>query len=188
MVYIHAESDTSAVDVLTLLVKKYCIEKPVFDRIFILFDEFGRSIEFTANNPRVAGDSSLQQIFEAVQNAEGRIVFDAFIQNDLNSYIRRVENAGANISRYVGRYENSEKYYLSSNFETILANLIEKKDDNAFKRIVTRNIDEVYARFHIKIFMNLCHWAAPEIEKRAVWVNQKMYFDVIAKGCYSIHP
>ncbi len=186
--YIHAESDVSAADVLTLLVKKYCIETPVFDRIYILFDEFGRYIEFTANNPRVAGDSSLQQIFEAVQNAEGRIVFDAFIQNDLNSYIRRVENAGSNISRYVGRYENSEKFYLSSNFETILANLIEKKDESAFERIVTRNIDDVYAHFHKNTFMNLCNWAAPEINKRAVWVNQRMYFDVIAKGCYPIHP
>ena len=186
--YIHAESDVSAADVLTLLVKKYCIETTVFDRIYILFDEFGRYIEFTANNPRVAGDSSLQQIFEAVQNAEGKIVFDAFIQNDLNSYIRRVENAGSNISRYVGRYENSEKFYLSSNFETILANLIEKKDDNAFERIVARNIDEVYAQFHKNTFMSLCRWAAPEIDKRAVWVNQKMYFDVIAKGCYPIHP
>ena len=47
--YIHAESDVSAADVLTLLVKKYCIENPVFDRIYILFDEFGRYIEFTAN-------------------------------------------------------------------------------------------------------------------------------------------
>lgn len=186
--YIHAESDVSAADVLTLLVKKYCIETPVFDRIYILFDEFGRYIEFTANNPRIAGDSSLQQIFEAVQNAEGRIVFDAFIQNDLNSYIRRVENAGSNISRYVGRYENSEKFYLSSNFETILANLIEKKDESAFERIVTMNIDDVYAHFHKNTFMNLCNWAAPEINKRAVWVNQRMYFDVIAKGCYPIHP
>lgn len=186
--YIHAESDVSAADVLTLLVKKYCIEKPVFDRIYILFDEFGRYIEFTANNPHVAGDSSLQQIFEAVQNAAGRIIFDAFIQNDLNSYIRRVENAGSNISRYVGRYENSEKFYLSSNFETVLANLIEKKDENAFERIVTRNIDEVYAQFHMNTFMSICRWAAPEIEKRAVWVNQQMYFDVIAKGCYPIHP
>lgn len=186
--YILAESDVSAADILLLLVRKYCIENPVFDRIFIMFDEFGRYIEFAANNPHVAGDSSLQQIFEAIQNAEGRIVFNAFIQNDLNSYIRRVENAGSNISRYVGRYENSEKFYLSSNFETILANLIEKKDDNAFERIVTRNIDDVYAHFHKNIFMNLCNWAAPEINNRAVWVDQRMYFNVIAKGCYPIHP
>ncbi len=186
--YIHAESDVSAADVLALIVKKYCVEDPVFDRIYLLFDEFGRYIEFTANSPSVAGDSSLQQIFEAVQNADGRIVFDAFIQNDLNSYIRRVENAGSNISRYVGRYENSEKFYLSSNFETILANLIEKKDNDKFERIVSTNIDEVYAQFHKNTFMSLCHWAAPEIKKRAVWVNQKMYFDVIAKGCYPLHP
>lgn len=186
--YIYAEADVSASDVLTLLVKEYCIETPIFDRVYILFDEFGRYIEFTANNPRIAGDSSLQQIFEAVQNADGRIVFDAFIQSDLNSYIRRVENVGANISRYVGRYENSEKFYLSSNFETILANLIEKKDDSAFERVVVRNIDEVYAQFHKNTFMSLCRWAAPEIDKRAVWVNQRMYFDVIAKGCYPIHP
>ncbi len=186
--YIHAESDVSAADVLNLLVKKYCIETPILDRIYILFDEFGRYIEFTANNPLVAGDSSLQQIFETVQNAGGRIVFDAFIQNDLNSYIRRVENVGSNISRYVGRYENSEKFYLSSNFETILANLIEKKNEDAFKSIVERNIDDVYSHFSKNTFKNLCNWAAPEIDKRNVWVNQNMYFDVIAKGCYPMHP
>ena len=108
--YIHAESDVSAADVLSLIVKKYCIESPVFDRIYILFDEFGRYIEFTANNPRVAGDSSLQQIFEAVQNADGRIIFDAFIQNDLNSYIRRVENAGSNISGSVTKELKHQRF------------------------------------------------------------------------------
>lgn len=77
---------------------------------------------------------------------------------------------------------------MSSNFETILANLIEKKDNNKFERIVSTNIDEVYAQFHKNTFMSLCRWAAPEIEKRTVWINQKMYFDVIAKGCYPIHP
>lgn len=77
---------------------------------------------------------------------------------------------------------------MSSNFETILANLIEKKNENAFDRIIARNIDEIYAQFHKNIFMSLCRWAAPEIDKRAVWVNQKMYFDVIAKGCYQMHP
>ena len=125
--YIHAENDVSASDVLALLVKKYCVDDPIFDRVYILFDEFGRYIEFTAGNPQIAGESALQQIFEAVQNAGGKIIFDAFIQSDLTSYIRRVENSASNITRYVGRYENSDKYYLSSNFETILANLIEKR-------------------------------------------------------------
>lgn len=186
--YIHAENDVSASDVLALLVKKYCVDDPIFDRVYILFDEFGRYIEFTAGNPQIAGESALQQIFEAVQNAGGKIIFDAFIQSDLTSYIRRVENSASNITRYVGRYENSDKYYLSSNFETILANLIEKKSKPDFDRIIGQNIDAVYAKFHKSVFMSLCSWAAPAINTRSVWVKQPMYFDVIAKGCYPLHP
>jgi hypothetical protein len=186
--YINVDSDISASDILTLLVDKYCKEEKIFDGIYILFDEFGRYIEFTANNPRIAGDSALQQIFEAIQNADGYIVFDAFIQSDLNSYIRRVESNGSNITRYVGRYENSDKYYLSSNFETILANLIEKKDSEKFKNIIEYNIDGLYSNYHKSTFMNLCTWAKPEIQARNVWISERMYFDVIAKGCYPIHP
>lgn len=186
--YINVDADISASDVLTLLVEKYCKEQKIFDCIYILFDEFGRYIEFTANNPRIAGDSALQQIFEAIQNADGNIVFDGYIQSDLNSYIRRVENSGSNITRYVGRYENSNKFYLSSNFETILANLIEKVNNENFKNIVEYNIDIVYEKYHKNIFYNLGRWASPEIECRNVWVNDKLYFDVIAKGCYPMHP
>lgn len=187
-IHINVDADISASDVLTLLVNKYCKENKVFDCIYILFDEFGRYIEFTANKPGVAGDSALQQIFEAVQNADGYIVFDAFIQSDLNSYIRRVENSGSNITRYVGRYENSDKYYLSSNFETILANLIEKKNDTQFENTVEYNIDKIYNNYHKNIFYGLTNWAKPEILDRNVWINESLYFDVIAKGCYPMHP
>lgn len=186
--YINVDADISASDVLTLLVNKYCKEQKIFDCIYILFDEFGRYIEFTANKPKIAGDSALQQIFEAIQNADGHIVFDGFIQSDLNSYIRRVENSGSNITRYVGRYENSDKFYLSSNFETILANLIEKTSEDKFKNIVEYNIDIAYEKYHRNIFFNLCSWAKPEIESKNVWINDKLYFDVIAKGCYPMHP
>ena len=92
----------------------------------------------------MAGESALQQIFETIQNADGTIVFDAFIQSDLNAYLRRAESLGSNIIRYVGRYENSEKYYLSSNFETILANLITKKDMASFGDVIDYNISVKY--------------------------------------------
>ncbi len=186
--YINVETDISAADVLSLIVQKYCIEQKVFDRIYILFDEFGRYIEYTANNPHIAGDSALQQIFEAIQNADGNIVFDAFIQSDLNSYIRRVQNANSNINRYIGRYENSDKYYISANFETILANLIETKNDTAFRNTVEQNIDDIYPSYHQRIFYALNAWARPQIQNRSVWTNSSMYFEVIAKGCYPIHP
>lgn len=184
---IPIEAGISAADVLELLVNKFCVEQNVFRSIYILFDEFGRYIEFTAREPQIAGDSALQQIFEAVQNANGKIIFDAFIQSDLNAYLSRVESS-SNIIRYVGRYENSEKYYLSSNFETVLANLIEKKDPRKFAATVEYNIDSVYARFHQNVFNSLNSWAKPEIAERSVWSNSRMYFDVIAKGCYPLHP
>lgn len=186
--YIHAESAVSAAEVLALLSEEYCIRNNKFDRIYILFDEFGRYIEYTANFPQLAGDSALQQIFETIQNADGTIVFDAFIQSDLNAYLRRAESVGSNIVRYVGRYENSEKYYLSTNFETILANLINKKDMASFSNVIEYNINVKYWNYHQSIFKQLRKWANPEIQTRNVWINEKMFFDVIEKGCYPIHP
>ena len=129
----------------------------MFGKIIILFDEFGRYIEYTAANPSVAGDSSLQQIFEAIQNADGNILFDGFIQSDLNAYLSRIDKS-SNIIRYVGRYEISDKYYISSNFETILANLITKKDEQKFSETVEYNIDEVYRAYNQKIHANLIRW------------------------------
>ena len=42
----------------------------------------------------------------------------------------------SNVSRYIGRYDASDKYRLSSNLETIFANLIERKDKTAFEHII----------------------------------------------------
>ena len=186
--YIHAESAVSAAEVLELLADEYCIRNHRFERIYVLFDEFGRYIEYTAHHPQMAGESALQQIFETIQNAEGTIVFDAFIQSDLNAYLRRAESLGSNIVRYVGRYENSEKFYLSTNFETILANLITKKDTVSFRNMVEYNIGVKYRNYHQNIFRLLGRWASPDIQSRNVWVNEKLYSEVIDKGCYPIHP
>lgn len=185
--YIQWEKGISAGDVISLLEKKYCRgTQKRFRRIIILFDEFGRYIEYTAANPMIAGESALQQIFEAIQNADGNIIFDGFIQSDLNAYLGRIDKT-ANIVRYVGRYENSDKYFLSSNFETILANLIIKKDLIMFKNIVENNIDGTYADFYKKMYTNFLRWNKKAREK-SVWSNNELYTSVIAKGCYPLHP
>lgn len=186
-IYIHWEKGISAGDVISLLEEKYCLgTQKRFRRIIILFDEFGRYIEYTAANPMIAGESALQQIFEAIQNANGNIIFNGFIQSDLNAYLGRIDKT-ANIVRYVGRYENSDKYFLSSNFETILANLIIKKDSIIFKNIVENNIDGIYANFYKKMYANFLRWNKKAQEK-SVWSNNELYTSVIAKGCYPIHP
>ncbi len=184
--YMHWERGISAGDILELLNEKLCIQQKVFDRIIILFDEFGRYIEYVAANPAIAGDSALQQIFEAVQNADGNILFDAFIQSDLNNYLSRVGKSSS-IVRYVGRFEQSEKYYISSNFETILANLITKIDKDSFSALVENNIDSVYSSYHNRVHDSLVRWDK-RTKSKAVWYNPSLYTSVVAKGCYPLHP
>ena len=100
----------------------------MFDHVIILFDEFGRYLEYASGvNAAKSGDSALQQIFESVQNADGALQVINFIQSDIKTYLQRVDQT-KNISRYIGRYDGSDKYYISSNLETVFANLIQRKD------------------------------------------------------------
>lgn len=182
---IHWDRGISAGDIISILQKELCGANKPFNKVLILFDEFGRYIEYAAANPSIAGEASLQQIFEAVQDANGRVIFAGFIQNDLNAYLSRIDKT-ANIIRYVGRYENSEKYYLSSNFETILANLLKKNETAGFSRIIGNALNR-YDSFHKKVFSALCSWDKAS-QKKGVWTSFEMYKSVILTGCYPIHP
>lgn len=182
---IQWESGISAGEVLSFLARRFVEEQHVFSRVIVLFDEFGRFIEYAAQNPNIAGDSALQQIFEAVQNAQGRIIHVAFIQSELSAYLSRIEKT-SNISRYVGRYDTSDKYYLSSNFETILANLIIKRDESAFRQIVVSSYNR-NQRFYQGIMRSLNRWVRASANK-SVWSKEDMFLNVICKGCYPLHP
>lgn len=90
--YIRWDEGVSAKQILQILLNECCGNYGSFDKIIILFDEFGRFLEYASANPGRAGDSALQQIFEAVQNAEGDIQFIGFIQADIKAYLQRVIN------------------------------------------------------------------------------------------------
>ncbi|RSD28590.1 hypothetical protein [Mesobacillus subterraneus] len=183
--YIRWDEGVSAGDVLERIADKLCGEREPFNKIVLFFDEFGRYIEFASSNPTKASDAALQQIYEAVQNADDKIVFLGFIQSDLKSYLTRVDRT-ANINRYVGRYESSEKVHLSSNLETIFANLVERKDVKAFKDLITNKIeknDNEWKQFHKK----LMRWA-PEADNSSVWSNYEHFKKVILEGIYPLHP
>lgn len=191
-VYKHVNGDAiqwergiAAGDILTVLQKELCGENKPFNKVLILFDEFGRFIEYAAANPMVAGEAALQQIFESVQDADGKIIFTGFIQNDLSAYLSRIEKT-ANIVRYVGRYENSEKLFLSSNFETILANLLYKNETAGFAKTVEGAFSR-YENFHKRIFDSLGRWDK-SIQKKSVWTSFSMYRNTILIGCYPLHP
>lgn len=181
---IRIDEAISASTVLNKLHQKYVVEEKVFKSIVVLFDEFGRYLEFASSQPALAGDTGLQQIFEAVQNASPSIIFVGFIQSDLSAYIARVSND--NIIRYVGRYQNSDKYYLSSNLETIIANLVKKRNEQS-EAIISNIFDNSLQSYGTKIFNNVTRWY-PELNNKSVWNNKLMFSKVILNGCYPIHP
>ena len=185
--YIRWDEGISASEVLIKLVEKLCDEKGKFNKILILFDEFGRYIEYASEYPNRAGDSALQQLFEAIQDSNNKIIFNAFIQSDLKTYLSRV-NKTANISRYIGRYEAGEKIYLSSNLETIFANLIDKYDKDLFNHTISEyfNKDNVNT-FNKKVFDSLNAWVEG-INKRGIWSNYDKYKNVILQGIYPLNP
>lgn len=175
----------SAGDVLLTLQEELCGNGKPFNKILLLFDEFGRYIEYTAANPTIAGDAALQQIFEAVQTANGKIIFAGFIQSELKAYLSRIEKT-ANITRYIDRYRTAcENLFLSSNFETILANIL-KKSGPEFDRVVGNAVGH-YNNYHTKIQSALSRWDRSAV-KKSVWVTTDLYKSVILKGCYPLHP
>ena len=175
----------AAGDILGEIYHKLCGEGKPFNKILVLFDEFGRYIEYAAANSTIAGEASLQQIFEAVQSANGGIIFAGFVQNELDAYLARIEKT-SNIMRYVGRYKTSENLFLSSNFETILANLLQKVDEDEYDRVVNLSFRK-YERFHSSIEHSIQRWDRSTV-KKSVWTSDYLYKNVIMRGCYPIHP
>ncbi|MGL4450103.1 MAG: hypothetical protein ACRCTZ_02790 [Sarcina sp.] len=173
----------SANSVLTKIHQKYVIEEKLFKSVIILFDEFGRYLEFASNQPTIAGETGLQQIFEAVQNGSPSMLFIGFIQSDLSAYISRVKNE--NINRYVGRYQISDKYYLSSNLETVLASLVKKELSS--ERVIANIFDNTLARYFSMLQKNILRWL-PELNDKNVWSNEMMFNKTLLKGSYPIHP
>lgn len=182
---IRWDDGISAGDVLAKLDEAFCGDRGVFNKILILFDEFGRFIEYASEFPTRAGEAAIQQVFEAVQNANGNVVFVGFIQSDLKTYLARVQKSSS-IVRYVGRFEASDKVYLSSNLETIFANLIERKNQNLFSTYVSGNRSrtlEYWQSFHT----DLLSWV-PRASERALWREWDRFSKVVLEGTYPLHP
>lgn len=182
---LHWEQGISAGDIILKVCQELCGDGKPFNKLVILFDEFGRYIEYVAANPAIAGDASLQQIFEAIQSADGAALFVGFIQYELEAYLSHIDKT-SNVIRYVSRYSTSEKYYLSSNFETILANLLQKNDSDKFDIVISTALSR-YKNYHDRIHTAMIRWAGDKVQKK-VWISDMLYKKVIMRGCYPLHP
>ena len=132
----------------------------------ILFDEFGRYLEFSVQKPHVAGSGALQQLFECVQANRDGVFLLCFIQYELKAYISRVApELREDLSRYVTRYDSLRKVRLSTNLETLIANLFEKKD----KVVLEKQLENT--GFESNLVQTLIRNGF-KLENHALWVDE----------------
>lgn len=180
---IRWEEGISAKAILEMLLSRYCGLNGSFDNVIILFDEFGRFLEYASGTDGgKCGDNALQEIFEVSQNAAGALQIINFIQTDIKTYLLRVDQS-RNLSRYIGRYDESEKYHISSNLETVFANLIARKDKSAFHTKIVgwqSSRESIWA----EMFEQINRW----VQTSGIWADYQKFRKVIVEGIYPMHP
>lgn len=173
----------SAQDLITTFCDIFCGDDGPFSRLMIVFDEFGRFLEYVAERPALAGDSALQQIFQGVQDNAARAHFVGFIQYELKAYLARMGNRDAmHIQKYITRFDVAKKYYVSSNLETIIAHLLEKKDEAALEGAL-RECQPATRVLHARMAAML-----PGLRQLPVWSDPAEFERVVVQGCWPLHP
>lgn len=183
---IRALGGESLREVLNVATKEYCGKGKPYRSLLILFDEFGKYTEFATLKSQIAGSGALQDLFEAVQQAkDNSVCFVGFIQFELNAYVQRVAPEYKNeILRYVTRYQTADKSYLSINLETLIASLLEKRQekllDKWFDNVAAKNTSEA-------AMSNLGRWF-PQSKNHRLWGDLPQFHSVIRKGCWPLSP
>jgi len=180
---IVATGSESLQDFISLTNSEFCGDGKPYAGIFIIFDEFGRYLEFSVQKPHIAGSGALQQLYEAVQNNSERVFLLCFIQYELNAYISRIApELRTDLKRYVTRFDGAPRFYLSTNLETLIANLLEKKSETLLKSFLEHTPDSP-----LYIQTNILRWF-PELRDNALWSSNERFEKTIFKGCCPLHP
>ncbi len=182
---IHVLAGESVRDVIEITTREYCGAGKPYKSVLILFDEFGKYTEFATIRSQIAGIGVLQDLFEAVQANSNLVCFVGFIQFELSAYINRIAPEYKNeILRYITRYQSADKLYLSVNLETLIANLIEKKEpeilDNKFNSSASFNESKKIIKKMSRRFPILLNYRA--------WCDEETFHSVIRKGCWPLSP
>lgn len=174
----------SAQELINTLCEVYCGSEGAFSSVVILFDEFGRYLEYAADKPRLAGDAALQQIFQGVQDNSTKVRFIGFIQYELKAYLKRFGSADLRqLQRYITRFDAAQKYYLSTNLETIFAHMIGKNETG-----LASVWQQSHAENHWQTSWQLLSKALPEFGRYPAWSELERFSRVIAEGCWPLHP
>jgi len=182
---IRALSGESVRDVIDIAVREYCgLDKP-YRSLLVLFDEFGKYMEFATVRSQIAGNGVLQDLFEAIQANANNACFVGFIQFELNSYVQRIAPEYKNeILRYVTRYQSANRLYLSINLETLIASLIEKRQG----AYLDARFDNLQAREETnKYISDIGRWF-PQSRNHSLWGDAGQFHSVVRKGCWPLSP
>lgn len=181
--HIPIEGRESAQDLIATFCDNYCGVDGPFSRLVIVFDEFGRFLEYVAERPALAGDSALQQIFQGVQDRADKAHFIGFIQYELKAYLARLAHRDAmHIQKYITRFDVAKKYYLSSNLETIIAHLLEKRDEETLDQALATQ------QYESKDLHSLMSSLLPGFRQLPIWKNFPDFQQIVVKGCWPLHP
>jgi hypothetical protein len=180
---IHAVGQESLHDFVRVTKETFCGPDKPYAGLLIIFDEFGRYLEFSVHKPHVAGSGALQQLFECVQANGDRVFLLCFIQYELKAYISRIApERRDDLNRYVTRYDTVRKVRLSTNLETLIANLLEKKDRGLLQHNLESTLHSPEA-----IQSSMQRWL-PDIGNHAVWMDKEHFNKIIYEGCWPLHP
>lgn len=182
--HIPVVGQESAQELLNTLCEVYCGPDGAFSNVVIMFDEFGRYLEYAAEKPLLAGDAALQQVFQGVQDNSNKIRFVGFIQYELKAYLKRFGSADLRqLQRYITRFDSAQKWYLSTNLETLFAHMIGKKQavlDGVWQDTASQGSNETARQ--------LMSHALPGYARFPVWTDPEKFSRVIAQGCWPLHP
>jgi hypothetical protein len=180
---IRAVGQESLHDIIKVTKDNYCGAGKPYAGMLILFDEFGRYLEFALQKPHIAGPGALQQLFECVQANSDGVMLVCFVQYELGAYVSRVApELRSELTRYISRYDSAQKVKLSTNLETIIANLLDKKDLGFIQKQLTA-LGATYDALHEK----MKRWF-PELAQYALWDDKELFRRVVCEGCWPLHP
>jgi hypothetical protein len=181
---IPIEGQESAQELIDTLCKVYCGPNGPFSHVLILFDELGRYLEYASEKPQLAGDFALQQIFQGVQDNATKVQFVGFIQYELKAYLKRFSGVDLRqLQRYVTRFDTANKWYLSTNLETIFAHMIGKEEE-----ALGQLWQQTGAKLQFKQSWQLLSQCLPGFSRFPVWNEPESFERVIAMGCWPLHP
>nr|WP_321306843.1 hypothetical protein [uncultured Sphaerochaeta sp.] len=181
-------------DLIYSIAESHCGENKYYQSMLILFDEFGKYMAFAASAEQRAGSGIMQQLYEGIQSvnnssfADGNsrhCSFIGFSQLDLNEYQQSTSmdlNTSNNMKRYVTRFEGARKFYLSVSFESLVANLIEIKDEHPLDIQNEDHLNE------IKIYQAIISDFFQSSKQYPIWSDLKRFMQTVVLGCWPLSP